>query len=137
MLPGELTAFRQGPAIAAQEVLKFRQQRGRGKRGGRCRGIRGEFSGENKRESKLFRGSACEPEGYVDQLIFTDNSVVYFSVRKGRSSFVKVNSLCQFMLLIQIVTKIKIHPRWVSTKIMPADYLTRAETYKLLHASNN
>ena len=43
----------------------------------------------------------------------------------------KVNSLFRFMLLIQIVNKVKIQPRWVSTKLMPADYLTRAETLQL------
>ena len=85
-----------------------------------------------ERESKKFRGSDCEADQDIDQIIFTDNSVVYYSVKKGRSSVTKVNSLCQFLLLIQVVNKIKIQSRWCSTTVMPADYLTREDTFRLL-----
>ena len=87
---------------------------------------------EPERESKRFRGTDCDADQDIDQIIFTDNSVVYYSVRKGRSSVTKVNSLCQFLLLIQIVNKVKIQSRWCSTKVMPADYLTREDTFRLI-----
>ena len=137
ILPGELTAFRQAAAVAAQELAKFRRQRKRRKRGGRSQDVpEREFYREiqrgEKRENKMFRGSACEPDEDIDQLIFTDNSVVYYSVRKGRSSVEKVNSLCKFLLLIQIVSKVKIQSRWCSTTVMPADYLTREESFRLI-----
>ena len=137
ILPGELTAFRQAAAVAARELSKFRRQRKRRGRGGRRQDVpeRVFYRGverEPERESKRFRGTDCDADQDIDQIIFTDNSVVYYSVRKGRSSVAKVNSLCQFMLLIQIVNKIKIQSRWCSTTVMPADYLTREDTFRLI-----
>ena len=136
ILPGELTAFRQAAAVAAEQLSKFRKQRERRARGGRRQDVpervfhRG--VSREERESKIFRGSDCDATQDIDQIIFTDNSVVYYSVRKGRSSVIKVNSLCQFLLLIQIVNKVKIQSRWCSTTVMPADYLTREDTFRLI-----
>ena len=136
ILPGELTAFRQAAAVAAETLSKFKRQRKHRARGGRRQDVpervfqRG--ASREERESKIFRGSDCDADQDIDQIIFTDNSVVYYSVRKGRSSVTKVNSLCQFLLLIQIVHKIKIQSRWCSTTVMPADYLTREDTFRLM-----
>ena len=43
----------------------------------------------------------------------------------------RVNALCRFLLLLQLVALVWVHSRWVSTKLMPADYLTRSETLHL------
>ena len=67
----------------------------------------------------------------MDQIVWTDNSICYYSVKKGRSSVERVNALCRFLLLLQLVALVRIHSRWVSTKLMPADYLTRSETLHL------
>ena len=73
----------------------------------------------------------------VDQIIFTDNSVCYSVVRKGRSSIPKINALYRFLFLVQFVCRVRIHPRWVSAKLMPADYLTRSETVFLESSQRN
>ena len=48
--------------------------------------------------------------------------------RKLTFSFV---DCCRFLLLLQLVALVRVHSRWVSTKLMPADYLTRSETLHL------
>ena len=47
----------------------------------------------------------------------------------------RVNALCRFLLLLQLVALVRVHSRWVSTKLMPADYLTRSETLHLGHVA--
>mgnify|MGYP003304519050 CR=1 FL=1 len=63
--------------------------------------------------------------------MYSYNRVVYFAVGKGRSGTKKLHDLCRFLLLLQLVALVRIHSRWVSTKLMPADYLTRSETLHL------
>ena len=96
-----------------------------------------------KRHSKRGRGRSQDGkvsknlsenfEEVVDQIVWTDNSICYYAVRKGRSSVERVNALCRFLLLVQLVALVRVHSRWVSTKLMPADYLTRSETLHLGH----
>ena len=57
--------------------------------------------------------------------IYTDNSNIYHALRKGRSSSFKLNKLCQFVLVAEIVRSCKIHVRWCGTHSMPADRHTR------------
>ena len=85
------------------------------------------------KEAYIGRGFGKKMEEVVDQVVYTDNSVCYFATRKGRSSIDKVTALCRFWLLVQVVSRVKIHSRWVSTRLMPADYLTRSETLQLGH----
>ena len=60
-----------------------------------------------------------------DIVIFTDNSNVYHSVRKGRSSTPMLNNLSRHVLLCEIVYGTRIHVRWCGTESMPADRYTR------------
>ena len=63
-----------------------------------------------------------------DLLVYTDNSNVFHAVRKGRSGSLKLNALCKHILLLELVFKVKVHPRWCSTHSMPADRYTRWES---------
>ena len=110
ILPGELTAFPRAVAIGAGQIQRVRKR-------GRGQGVPRRFS------RKIYQ----KMEEVVDQVVYTDNSVCYFATRKGRSSIDKVTALCRFWLLVQVVSRVKIHSRWVSTRLMPADYLTRSE----------
>ena len=60
-----------------------------------------------------------------DLVIYTDNTNVYYSTRKGRSNVFLLNELCLHILLTEIIMNVRIHPRWCSTKLMPADRFTR------------
>ena len=84
-------------------------------------------------DGKVSRNFSENFEEVVDQIVWTDNSICYYSVKKGRSSVERVNALCRFLLLLQLVALVRVHSRWVSTKLMPADYLTRSETLHLGH----
>ena len=127
ILPGELTAFRQSSAVAAGIVGNHRKrlrQKRHSKRGG-----------GRRQDSKVSRNFSENFEEVVDQIVWTDNSICYYAVKKGRSSVERVNALCRFLLLLQLVALVRIHSRWVSTKLMPADYLTRSETLHLGHVA--
>ena len=60
-----------------------------------------------------------------DIIIYTDNSNVFFTVRKGRSGVYRLNALCRHVLLCEIVFNVRIHVRWCGTDSMPADKYTR------------
>lgn len=60
-----------------------------------------------------------------DLLIFTDNTNVYHSTKKGRSGVRSLNDLCRHLFLLEVVHGVKFHPRWCSTHSMPADRYTR------------
>ena len=60
-----------------------------------------------------------------DIIVYTDNTNVYYATRKGRSNVFFLNDLCLHILLTEIVCNVRIHPRWCSTKLMPADRFTR------------
>ena len=62
-----------------------------------------------------------------DIIIYTDNSNVFFTVRKGRSGVYRLNALCRHVLLCEIVFNVRIHVRWCGTDSMPADKYTRDE----------
>lgn len=67
-----------------------------------------------------------ERVGVVDVICYSDNSPVYFTVRKGRSSTFSLNELCVHLLLLELVHRVRAHGRWCGTKFMPADFLTRS-----------
>ena len=56
--------------------------------------------------------------------MYSYNRVVYFAVGKGRSGTKKLHDLCRFLLLLLLVYKVRVHARWISTKLTPAEYLT-------------
>ena len=58
-------------------------------------------------------------------IIYTDNTNVYYATRKARSSVFPLNDFCLHILLTEIICNVRIHPRWCSTKLMPADRFTR------------
>ena len=89
--------------------------------------------GGRRQDGKVSRNFSENFEEVVDQIVWTDNSICYYAVKKGRSSVERVNALCRFLLLLQLVALVRVHSRWVSTKLMPADYLTRSETLHLGH----
>ena len=60
-----------------------------------------------------------------DIIIYTDNSNIYYSVKKGRSSVYRLNTLCQHILVAEITYDVRIHVRWCGTKSQPADIYTR------------
>ena len=60
-----------------------------------------------------------------DIIIYTDNSNVYHSVRKGRSGTPMLNNLSRHVLVSEIVYNTRIHVRWCGTESMPADRYTR------------
>ena len=112
ILPGEITATRQGSTIAAHKVEAWR------------------VTQRKVLETEERRGGVAKDAAQVlkeccDQIIYTVNSVVYYCVKKGRSSVAMLNSLCRHLLLLQLISKVKVHIRLVSTKLMLADYLTR------------
>ena len=61
-------------------------------------------------------------------IIFTDNSNVYHSITKGRSSKRSLNNLCRNILFLEIVYDVRIHARWCPSASMPADKFTRFAT---------
>ena len=60
-----------------------------------------------------------------DLTILTDNSNVYYALRKGRSSSFRLNELCRIVLAVEVIQQVRIHIRWIPTKMMPADIYTR------------
>ena len=58
-------------------------------------------------------------------VIFTDNSNVYYCVRKGRSNCRSLNLLARHVLLCELLYDCEIEVRWIPTHIMPADKYTR------------
>jgi hypothetical protein len=123
ILPGELTAFRQSSAVAAGIVGNHRKRLRQKRHSKRGRG--------RSQDGKVSINFLEKFEEVVDQIVWTDNSICYYAVKKGRSSVERVNALCRFLLLLQLVALVRVHSRWVSTKLMPADYLTRSETLHL------
>ena len=61
----------------------------------------------------------------TDFILYTDNSNIYFSVKKGRSSTFRLNSLCRCILLAELVYGTRVHVRWCKSELMPADIHTR------------
>ena len=72
--------------------------------------------------SKEFSGTPGFPS---DIVIYTDNTNVYHATKKGRSSSGQLNRLCQVILACELIYHVRIHARWCSTHVMPADRYTR------------
>ena len=68
---------------------------------------------------------ASKREPGKDILILTDNSNVYFALKKGRSSKFRLNQLCRAVLAAEVILQVRIHIRWVPTALQPADVFTR------------
>ena len=61
----------------------------------------------------------------TDIIVYTDNSNVYHATKKGRSGSYSLNSLCKTILACELIYNVRIHSRWCSTHVMPADKYTR------------
>ena len=68
---------------------------------------------------------SCARVTPTDIIIYTDNSNVYHATKKGRSGSYSLNSLCKTILACELIYNVRIHSRWCSTHVMPADKYTR------------